>query len=142
MDILFKWLPFKVDKQTNQRNRKWLTDTGACYVNDGKLLDVLKFIPKTPKAKEIIKFRKNYSSFDQLERWYISRIIDGNRSNTLIKYALVMLDKGMSFKAISKEIHDFNKRLGANLAIPKSEINNTVLLTIENRIKKGKKRKK
>ena len=53
MDNIYDWLPFEVDRQTNQRARKWLTNPNAEIINhDGELLDVLPFIPKTKKADE------------------------------------------------------------------------------------------
>lgn len=139
MSVMYKWLPFKVDKQTNQRSRKWLTDTGASFYNKGKLLDSISFIPKTPKANNIITFQKNFSSFDNLERWYISKIKDGNRSNTLIKYGFVLRDAGKSFKEIKATIFNFNDRLGKDLAIPKDEIRRTVLYTVKKNMHKRSK---
>ena len=52
MNNIYDWLPFEVDRQTNQRSRKWLTHDGDYFYQDGQLLDVMLFIPETKKQEE------------------------------------------------------------------------------------------
>jgi len=49
MKNVFEWLPFDSDEQTKDISRKWQSFNGDYFYNEGKQIDVLPFIPDTPK---------------------------------------------------------------------------------------------
>lgn len=128
MSNVFDWLPFKVDNATNQRARKWLSHSGHYEYNDGELLDVLPFIPKTSKNEELKKTINSQQSLDNLERWVINNTGDGNRNNQLLRYAYILLDAGFEFDQIRSRVMELNDKLPDNLE--EAEIMSTIMVTI------------
>ena len=128
------WLPFQTDEGANQRSRKWLTHEGGTYHYnmDGEVLDALKFIPKTSKNEQYKQQFQKVESLDNLERWFAERIATGNRNNHLIKFALALVDSGLDFLSVSKQVHSFNKKL--NNPLPETEIDSTILVTVARKI--------
>lgn len=135
MDTVMAWLPFKTDESANQRAKKWETyDGGSYHLNqEGKLLDVLGFIPKTSKHEQFKQGFQKVESLDNLERWFAQRIASGNRSNQMIKYALALVDNGMQLMEVSKQVHAFNKKL--NTPLDEEEIDATILVTVAKRFR-------
>jgi len=131
---IFDWLPFKVDTATNQRSRKWLTHQGDYWYNDGKLLDALLFIPKTSKNEAQKQRITDLQSLSNLERWFINNTGEGNRSNQLIKYALVLVDTGMNLDSIRNNLLALNNKLPNKL--DDAEIASTILVTPANALSK------
>lgn len=130
MNNVMGWLPFKTDESANQRAKKWETfDGGSYHYNfDGEIMDALKFIPKTSKNEQYKKNFQQVESLDNLERWFAQRIASGNRNNQMLKYALALVDNGMSLMDVSKQVHAFNDKLNTPLA--KDEIDSTILVTV------------
>ena len=127
MDNIYEWLPFAVDTATGQRARKWLTNPGEHYYNEGDLLDALLFMPKTAKNIERKQIINSYQSLNNMERWFLGNTGSGNRSNQLIKYALLLVDSGMSFEHITNNVLSLNNKLDDRL--DEKEILNTILVT-------------
>jgi hypothetical protein len=71
---------------------------------------------------------------DNLERWVINNIGDGNRNNQLLKYALVLVDAGFEFDEILKRVTELNEKIADKL--PLEEIMKTVMVTVTKRIAK------
>lgn len=136
MNNVMAWLPFKTDESANQRAKKWETfDGGTHHYNfDGEILDALKFIPKTSKNEQYKKKFQQVESLDNLERWFAQRIATGNRNNQMLKYALALVDNGMSLMDVSKQVHAFNEKMNNPLA--KDEIDSTILVTVAKRYTK------
>ena len=111
MNNIYEWLPFEVDKQTAQRSRKWLTNEGPYWFNDGQLLDALQFVPKTKKAEEQKALVANQTNLTALERWFVNNTVDGNRSNQLMRYAYALIDMGQDLPSIQNNILALNKKL-------------------------------
>lgn len=132
MSNIYDWLPIKVDTQTSQRSKKWLTNDGQILRNEGSLLDATLFIPKTRKSDEMLLGISTNSNLSSLERWFWKEAQDGNRNNTIARYAFALMDAGHDEAAITKAVTEFNKKLKAPL--PKDEIQATVLKTIGRRI--------
>jgi hypothetical protein len=128
MQNVFAWLPFKVDDQTAQRSRKWLSHKGSYQYNDCVLLDALQFIPKTVKAEEQKKVILDTQSLTNLERWFVSKIQEGNRSNQLIKYALMLVDSGLSEDVIQAKVLELNSKLPNKL--DETEIHITIMKSV------------
>lgn len=133
MNGIMEWLPFKSDDSANQRAKKWETFHGGSYhYNDGDFLDALRFIPKTSKNELHQQSMKQLESLDNLERWFAQRIASGNRNNQMIKYALALVDSGMDFLNVERQVLTFNSRLSNPL--PDDEIRNTILVTVARRM--------
>ena len=124
MANIYTWLPFDVDTATGQRSRKWLTNKGNYWYNDGLLLDALQFVPKTKKADENKEIYATQVNMDNLQRWFVNHTPDGNRNNQLIKYAYALIDAGDDLSTIQLKVMDLNKKL------PKPLGETEVLMTI------------
>lgn len=134
MNNIYEWLPFEVDTQTNQRARKWLTHAGTFEYNNGALLDALLFIPKTAKNEERKKVILDQHSLTNLERWFINNTGTGNRSNQLIKYALMLVDSGMPIDSIRNNVLALNSKLADKM--DDAEILSTIVVTAAKAIHK------
>lgn len=134
MNNIYEWLPFEVDTQTNQRARKWLTHDGFYEYNDGELLDALQFIPKTTKNEERKQLLNSQQSMDNLERWAINSIGDGNRNNMLLRYALILSDAGMDFDQVRSKVLELNSKIPDKL--DESEIMSTIMISVAKAIAK------
>lgn len=132
MENIYSWLPFKVDDQTNQRSRKWLSWDMHYEYNDGQVFDVLPFIPKTSKNEERKNKLESQKDMDNLQRWVINNTGDGNRNNMLLRYAMILMDAGFGFNAINDMVLEMNAKLPDKLE--DAELHNTVLKTVANRM--------
>lgn len=137
MNNVTGWLPFKTDEAANQRERKWETfDGGTFHYNmEGEILDALPFIPKTSKNEQYRQNFQKIESYDNLERWFAQRIAAGNRNNQMLKFALALVDNGMSLMEVSKKVHAFNDKL--NTPLDKDEIDTTILVTVAKRYQRS-----
>ena len=128
MSNIYEWLPFEVDTQTNQRSRKWMSHDGTYEYNDGDVLDALPFIPKTSKNEERKELMHSQQSMDNLERWVINNIGDGNRNNLLLRYAMILLDGGFDLETIRTRVMDLNNKIPDKL--DEAEIFSTIMMTV------------
>ena len=128
MSNIYEWLPFEVDDQTNQRARKWMSNDGHYEYNDGEVFDALPFIPKTSKNEDRKSLLNNQHSMDNLERWVINNIGDGNRNNMLLRYALILLDGGLTLDGIRLKVMALNEKIADKL--DEAEIFSTVMVTV------------
>lgn len=128
MNNIYDWLPFEVDRQTNQRSRKWLTHNGHYEYSDGDLLDVMLFIPQTKKQEEQQKKILDHSSMSNLERWCLLNAEEGNRNNQMLRLGLAMVDAGHSLQDIKNSLSAFNDKLTESLT--DEEIERTILVTV------------
>lgn len=127
MRNLFAWLPFDVDAETGQRSRKWLSHSGQFYYQDGELLDILPFIPKTAKNERWKQLIDDQQQLDNLERWFVNNTGDGNRNNQLLRYALILVDAGFDYEPIRQKVNSLNEKLPD--ALTETEILGTVMVT-------------
>ena len=134
MSNLYEWLPFEVDTATNQRARKWLSCEGHYEYNEGEVLDALPFIPKTSKNEERKELMNSQQSMDNLERWVINNIGDGNRNNMLLRYSMILLDAGFDFEAIRTKVISLNDKIPDKLE--EAEIMATIMTTVMKTIAK------
>jgi hypothetical protein len=134
MSNIFDWLPFEADRSAGQRERKWLSHNGQFEYNDGELFDVLPFIPKTSKNEERKTLLDSQQSMDNLERWVINHIGDGNRNNMLLRFAMILLDGGFEFEAIRQRVVALNNKIADKL--DESEIMSTVMVTVARNLAK------
>jgi hypothetical protein len=134
MTNIFDWLPFEVDRSAGQRERKWLTHPGHYEYNEGEVLDVLPFIPKTSKNEERKQLLDSQQAMDNLERWVINNIGDGNRNNMILRYGMILLDAGFEFEAIRVKVMELNSKIPDKL--DEAEIMSTVMITIAKNLAK------
>lgn len=120
-------LPFDVDTSCNQQAKKWLTHKGHIEYTEGDLFDVLPFIPKTSKNEERQALLQSQQAMDNLERWILNNTGEGNRSNMLIRYSLILVDAGFTFDVIKTKVLDLNSKLADKL--DEVEILTTILKT-------------
>jgi len=132
MENVFNWVPFEVDEATKDVARKWMTNPGEVYVNDGKLLDAMQFIPQTKKSEEMTLQRQQVSSMSNLQAWFFRKIGEGNRNNILLKYGLVLVDNGYDIDSVRNAVVDFNSKILDPL--PEEEIHRTLMITITKRM--------
>lgn len=135
MKNIQSWFPFEVDASTFQRSRKWQsTSNTQIFRNQGELLDVLNFVPKTYKEAEFNKDTAKVSNLFGLERWFAQRMVDGDRNNQLLKYALLLLEhSSKSLYEVQEYILEFNKKLSNPLE--ENEIKSTIFVTLANKRK-------
>lgn len=131
---LLEWLPFDADAQCGHRCKKWLSHDGHYEYADGDLLDALPFIPKTSKNEERKELMSSQQSMDNLERWVINNIGDGNRNNMLLRYSMLLLDSGFDFDGIRQRVIGLNEKIPDKL--DESEIMGTVMRTVMTTIAK------
>ena len=134
MSNIYEWLPFEVDTATGQRARKWMSHDGHYEYNDGNVLDALPFIPKTSKNEERKERLNSQQSMDNLERWVINNIGDGNRNNMLLRYAMIFVDAGFDFEAIRLKVIDLNDKIADKL--DEVEIMSSIMITVGKSIAK------
>lgn len=134
MSNIYEWLPFEVDTATNQRARKWLSHGGTYEYNEGEVLDALPFIPKTSKNEERKELMNSQHSMDNLERWVINNIGDGNRNNMLLRYAMILLDGGFDFENIRQRVMTLNNKIADKL--DEAEIMSSIMITVAKTISK------
>jgi len=127
MNNVFNWLPFEVDVATGQRARKWLSNPGDHFYQDGDLLDVLPFIPKTSKNEEFKATVLDQQGMDNLERWIINNTGDGNRNNMLLRFAMILVDGNFAYDDVMQRVNSLNDKLPDSLL--EEEIMTTVMVT-------------
>lgn len=128
MQNVFQWLPFEVDAQTGQRARKWLTCPGQVVNNEGKLLDVMPFIPRTMKNEQFLQRINQYGSLDNLERWFAMNTGTGNRNNQLFRYAALLVDSGCDLSTVQQKVIELNQKIPEPLT--DQELMNTVFASV------------
>lgn len=129
MANIFEWLPFTVDETTGQRSRKWRScSTGTYHYNDGEVLDILPFIPKTSKNEKRKELFNNQQSLDNLERWVLNNSGDGNRNNMLLRYGMLLNDSGMDLNQIRSKVLELNGKMPDKL--DDMEIMSTIMVSV------------
>jgi hypothetical protein len=127
MRNVYEWLPIKVDDKTGQRARKWESFSGQFFYNQGELIDSLMFIPKTSKCEQSKKIVTDLSNLTNIERWFMGQTSEGNRSNNLVRYALMLVDSGMDQQSVQNNVLQLNSKLDKPL--DETEILGTIMQT-------------
>ena len=134
MNAFMDWLPFESDRGANQRARKWETFNGDYHYNNGpdtQLIDALDFIPQTSRNEDHKRMRQKLTSMDKLEGWFAVKITDGNRNNMMLRFAMALVDNGITFNEVEARTLDFNKKLPEPL--DQDELLRTVLVSVAKR---------
>lgn len=131
---LLEWLPFTADEQCGHRCKKWLSHAGHFEYTEGNVLDALPFIPKTSKNEERKNLLNSQHSMDNLERWAINNIGDGNRNNMLLRYAMILMDGGFDFEGVRQRVMSLNEKIADKL--DESEVMSTIMISVAKAIAK------
>lgn len=141
MKNLTDTLPFEVDFQANQPERKWAAHAGDLYVNydseDGtekKLFDVMPYIPETSRNDQRKKYLETNGNLSALERWFVNNTGEGNRNNNLYKYGTAILQMGWGVDKAKEYVTSLNSKLPNSLSF--SELSKTVFKSLESKAKK------
>jgi len=132
MTNIFQWLPFVVDDQTGQRERKWMSCKGNYWFNYGELLDTMQFIPKTKKAEEWKQLIAGQTNLTNLERWFINETTAGSRNHKLAAYAFMLVEMGYDGETIRSKVFDLNSKIPEPL--PETEIHATIMTSVLKRL--------
>jgi hypothetical protein len=129
MSNLAKWVPFDMDEATWQRSRKWESYDGQQYVNDGELLDLLPFIPRTGRNLTYMQSIENLTNLPAIERWFANQIAEGlGRNNLLFRYGTMLMSKGKPYVEAEAIVRDFNGKLPEPLTL--DELRRTVFTSM------------
>ena len=106
-----------------------LTLTSCSKTMDpGDLLDPMQFIPKTSKNEARKQSNADLGNMDNIERWFAKAMVNGNRNNTIIKFAFMLLDSGMEPDEVEVRVLAFNDKLKDKLSV--DELQNTVIKSL------------
>jgi len=123
------WLPFDTDPASEKIAGKWTTFSKGTYnYNQGRLFDVLPFVPKTSRNDDLRDENKKLHNLDSLERWFAQNISPGNRNDLFFRFAAALQSEGLHYPEIEGRVLDFNKKLKDGLT--EDELRKTVLVTI------------
>lgn len=126
MKNIFQWLPFETDEQTSDIARKWQSHNGEHFYNEGQLFDAMMFIPSTKKQAETKDRLEQFGNLDSLQKWFVMNMpSEGGRNNLMLRYAMALLDKGLSSDDIRYNINDLNSKLEKPL--PNQEIDQGII---------------
>lgn len=129
MNSVMKWLPFESDPSANQRAKKWETFHGGTFhKNEGKLFDVLDFIPKTSRYEQHRVQTQALENYDNFERWFAQRMVEGSRNNHMLRFAMALKDNGLPFLELQTRVKEFNRKLSNPLS--EDELDSTVLRSV------------
>lgn len=126
---LYEWLPFNpVDSSSTSIALAWTTEAGHYSSNEGEMLSVFPFIPKTTKKKEYQTTLKELDSFQGIERWFAHRMIEGNRKAEITTYGNVLRLGGTPLLEASNTLKTFNSKLSN--ALSDEEMEQTILSSL------------
>lgn len=120
-------LPFDIDEGSCSRSKKWLCHAGAAGNIDGELFDPIPYLPNTKKNEERIAQDAKLSNLDKVQKFFAKEWHTG-RNNTLLKYALMLLDSGVSLHNAIESVRKFNSSFSDPLE--EAELNDSVLKTL------------
>ncbi|MEQ1950908.1 hypothetical protein [Mesorhizobium sp. CN2-181] len=136
MNSVLAWLPFETDQNANQNSKKWSSfDGGTYHYNlDGDLFDALPFIPKTRRNEEFQQRNQELGSLPSLERWFAQRMggEGSGRNNQMIKYALILVDSGLSLGDVEMHVKAFNRKM--KHPMDDSEIDGSIMVTVAKKV--------
>lgn len=136
MEAVMESLPFACDQASKDIARKWQSNVGHHYYNEGKLFDILPFIPNTSRSEERQALMHSQRDLDNLERWVINHTASGNRNDQMYKYAMILADAGKNLVEINELVRTLNSKLSDKLS--DDELSNTVLKSLASKFQRTK----
>lgn len=128
MDAVMESFPFEIDESCREPEKKWLANDGEVYFTEGKLFDVIPFIPRTSKFDKRVEAMKEFENFDGLERWIMQNTGDGNRNKQLFRFAMLLADTGADYDEVEEAVIQLNSKLVDKLQ--ESEIRSTIMKAV------------
>lgn len=134
MNGVLSSLPFAVDEMSAMPTQMWTAYAGKeVYVNEGEeLFDPLPFIPKTIRNAEYKTSRSKFKKLDNVQKWFIDNIEDGNRNKMLYRYAMMLKDNGKPYRDISSMVVALNNALSFPLS--DNELQSTILNSVRRKV--------
>jgi hypothetical protein len=133
---LSKWVPFEMDEATWQRSRKWESFNGETFANEGQLLDVLPFIPRTGRNISYLQSIENLTNLPALERWFAGQIAEGGgRNNLMFRYGTMLMSKGKPYVEAEAIVRDFNNKIPNPLTV--DELRRTVFTSMARKVREA-----
>lgn len=126
------WLPVEVDLPALQRERKYrhYANSKVFAVLDKESINVMPYYPNTQQCDELDSIKGKVVSLSGMKRWVVRTATEeGNRNNTLHRYASFLSEHSKDFKFIEKSVNEVNGMLPEPLS--ESEIAGTVLKSIK-----------
>ena len=133
MTNVFEWLPFPVDESAKDIARKWAGHAGHYEYNKGDIMDATLFIPETKRSDET-KAQISATGVGNIERWFRTHTVKGNRANHLYRYGMVMIDANISLGEIIEKMETFNNSL--EVPLPEDQFRNSTVKSISKEFQK------
>ena len=80
-----------------------------------------------------MKENSKIANLGNLERWFASRMEPGNRNNMLFKYAMILVDNGLSLREVEVKLKKFNKQLSD--PVTDEELDKSILVSVAKKVK-------
>lgn len=127
------WLPIDADIPAIQRERKYRNYFGSkVYSNvNGENINVMPYYPNTQQSEELENTKGALISVSGMKRWVIRTATEGNRNQTLYRYAAFLFEQKVSEDKIIESLNDVNKLLAD--PISQKEIDETILHSIKSK---------
>lgn len=124
------WLPVEVDLPAIQRERKYRSYKGSKVFSclSGQNIEVMPYYPNTQQSEELENTKGKMVSLNGMKRWVIRTASEGNRNNTLYRYASFLYEQKVAEEKTKKALHDVNDLLDDPLT--DKEIDETILKSI------------
>ena len=124
------WLPVEVDLPAIQRERKYrhYKDAKCFYKLDGANLEVMPYYPNTQQSEELENSKGKLIPVTAMKRWVVRTATEGNRNQTLYRYAAFLKDNKVSVTKITESVKEVNDLLDDPLT--EKELDETVLRSI------------
>jgi hypothetical protein len=71
-------------------------------------------------------------NLDNLERWFAQKMVEGNRNNHMLRFAMALVDSGLNYGEIEQRVLGFNAKLDNKL--PDDELRHSVLVTVAKKL--------
>jgi len=128
------WLPVTVDIPAIQRERKYRYYAGSKVFSklDGINLGVMPYYPNTQRSEELETTKGKMVSVGGMKRWVVRTATEGNRNQTLYRYAAFLAEQKVGIDKIEAAVIEVNELLDDPLS--SKELEETILKSI-----KGKK---
>jgi len=95
-----------------------------------KRFEIGPCLPNTTKAKDVHKKLEKYDNVEGIERFFIAETVDGNRNNSLFRYAaLLKMNDGLSDEVVEEKVRALNSKIADPL--PERELAGTILKSIK-----------
>lgn len=127
------WLPVEVDAPAIQRERKYRHYKGSKVFSklDGNNIDVMPYYPNTQQSENLENDKGKTISVSGMKRWVIRTASEGNRNQTLYRYASFLREQSLSVDKIENAVKEVNSLLDEPLS--DNELNDTILKSIKNK---------